>query len=123
MIYLLTIKNYGMNANEKDLIFGIIYSELKKTSKELLAEILNVRLNELKDLRTKLPTEIDIIFCDHQIEKYTNLIAATESAIFDVPSEEEIEKQIINQYDYWVIGFKDGINFILNYKKNEADGK
>jgi hypothetical protein len=53
-----------------------------------------------------------------------NIIAATESAIFDVPSEEEIEKQIINQYDYWVIGFvKDGINFILNYKKPEPDGK
>jgi hypothetical protein len=46
-----------------------------------------------------------------------NIIAATESAIFDVPSEEEIEKQIIHQYDYWVIGFKDGINFILTYKK------
>jgi hypothetical protein len=45
-----------------------------------------------------------------------NIIAATEQAIFDVPSESEIEKQIINQYDYWVIGFKDGINFILTYK-------
>jgi hypothetical protein len=52
-----------------------------------------------------------------------HLITAIEAAIFDLPSEEEIEKQIINQYDYWVIGFKDGINFILNYKKPEPDGK
>jgi hypothetical protein len=52
-----------------------------------------------------------------------SIIAATEVAIFDVPSDEEIEKQIIHQYDYWVIGFKDGINFILNYKKPEPDGK
>ncbi len=52
-----------------------------------------------------------------------NIIAATEQAIFDVPSEGEIEKQIINQYDYWVIGFKDGINFILTYKKPEPDEK
>jgi len=52
-----------------------------------------------------------------------NIITATEAAIFDVPSELEIEKQIINQYDYWVIGFKDGINFILTYKKPESDGK
>lgn len=50
-----------------------------------------------------------------------NIITATEAAIFDLPSEEEIEKQIIHQYDYWVIGFKDGINFILTYKKPESD--
>ena len=52
-----------------------------------------------------------------------SLIATIEAAIFDLPSEEEIEKQIIHQYDYWVIGFKDGINFILNYNKHEHDGK
>lgn len=55
------------------------------------------------------------------IKNNLSIITATESAIFDVPSEGEIEKQIINQYDYWAIGFKDGINFILNYKKPESD--
>ena len=71
-----------MNNQEKDLIFDIIYSDLKKTSKQLLIEILNVRLDELKDLKHKLPTKLDIVFCEHQIDKYTNLIAATEAAIF-----------------------------------------
>jgi|APFre7841882793_1041355.scaffolds.fasta_scaffold12492_1 hypothetical protein len=64
------------------------------------------------------------MYCDWKLHSEIEaLIAATEAAIFDVPSEEEIEKQIIHQYDYWVIGFKDGINFILNYKKPEHDGK
>ena len=110
---------------EKDLIFGIIYSELKKTPKELLNEILNVRLNELKDLRTKLPTELDIIFCDHQIEKYTNLITATKAAIFDVPSEEEIEEQSLKCFTaaFAKEGFRKGCNFILNYNKPEPNGK
>jgi hypothetical protein len=61
-------------------------------------------------------------YCKDRSALITNLITATEASIFDLPSEEEIEKQIIHQYDYWVIGFKDGINFILNYKP-EPDGK
>ena len=60
---------------------------------------------------------------DFDTTEIYNLITAIEAAIFELPSQEEIEKQIINQYDYWVIGFKDGINFILNYKKTESDGK
>ena len=60
------------------------------------------------------------------------IIAATEAAIFDVPSEEERTKQCMKFTDtaknvqnaiIYTVGFGDGINFILNYKKTEHDGK
>ena len=75
---------------------------------------------------------LQIILCDKSIERITNLITATEQAIFDVPSQEEIERKNIHQCDYCAtlykcdycaIGFKDGINFILTYNKTEPDGK
>jgi len=53
---------------------------------------------------------------DRQIELFTNLIAATESAIFDLPSWAEIDKAGESNYAVYETGFCDGCNFILNYK-------
>lgn len=80
-------------------------------------QIIKLLKEQLDQLEMQMPGK------HRQVHKLRQLITATEQAIFDVPSQEEIEKQIIHQYDYWVIGFKDGINFILNYKKPEHDGK
>jgi hypothetical protein len=53
-----------------------------------------------------------------------NIIAATESAIFDVPSEDEIEnKANLFKHEYYQGGFHDGCDFILNYKKPEPNEK
>jgi hypothetical protein len=54
-----------------------------------------------------------------QIEKINNLITATESAIFDLPSKDDIEKAAENDYALYEVGFVDGYNFVLNYKKSE----
>jgi predicted transposase YdaD len=51
-----------------------------------------------------------------------NLIATTEAAIFELPSQEEIEQKLgfsSRESDIFLAG----INFILNYKKTEPDGK
>jgi hypothetical protein len=69
---------------------------------------------------------LQIILCDKSIERITNLITATEQAIFDVPSQEEISN-ISNDFKVG-IGitaskcFEKGINFILTYNKPEHDG-
>jgi len=66
----------------------------------------------------------EVIFfnnCNSDPSKLLSLIAATEQAIFDVPSEEEIDEnfsKLSHTNDYY-----DGCNFILNYKKPESDGK
>jgi hypothetical protein len=90
--------------------------------KQELLDYLNAELSTYVYLDKSIDINVQE-YCKGRSALITNLIAATEAAIFDVPSEEEIEKQIIHQYDYWVIGFKDGINFILTYKKPESDGK
>ena len=54
-----------------------------------------------------------------QIEKINNLITATESAIFDLPSKDDIEKAAENDYALYEVGFVDGCDFVLNYKKAE----
>jgi hypothetical protein len=63
-----------------------------------------------------------------QIEKINNLIAATESAIFDLPSDEEMTKECMKFTNIakdkttalsYTIGFGDAVNFIHNYKKSE----
>jgi hypothetical protein len=101
-----------MNAKEQ------IINVFKNKNIELEASI--QRLN-LKYGWTNDSAELKML--SDAIKNNLSIIAATEQAIFDLPSEEEIEKQIIHQYDYWVIGFKDGINFILNYKKTESNEK
>lgn len=68
---------------------------------------------------------------ENYIQQLERLIAATEAAIFDVPTDEEI---LIKAKSYshkssneifregHVDDFKAGCNFILNYK-NKSDGK
>ncbi len=53
-----------------------------------------------------------------QIEKINNLIAATESAIFDLPSE-EIQERALKYSTGCYVDYVSGCNFILNYKKSE----
>jgi hypothetical protein len=88
--------------------------------KQELLDYLNAELSTYVYLDKSIDVNVQE-YCKDRSALITNLIAATEAAIFELPSELEIEKQIIHQYDYWVIGFKDGINFILNYKKPESD--
>ena len=88
--------------------------------KQELLDYLNAELSTYVYLDKSIDINVQE-YCKDRSALITNLITATEASIFDLPSEEEIEKQIIHQYDYWVIGFKDGINFILNYKKPESD--
>ncbi len=86
----------------------------------------------LKQKLSQYDSRFDITDCGGEVIKLHNLITATEAAIFDVPSEDEIERKNIHQCDYCAtlfkcdycaIGFKEGIDFILNYKKPEPDGK
>ena len=56
---------------------------------------------------------------DRQIELFTNLIAATEAAIFDVPSEEDIQERALKYSTGCYVDYVSGCNFILNYKKSE----
>lgn len=44
-----------------------------------------------------------------------SIITAVENAIFDVPSVE------VHGHSEYANGFRDGINFILNYKKPESE--
>ena len=63
------------------------------------------------------------MYCDWKLHSEIEaLITATEAAIFDVPSELEIEnKANLFKHEYYQGGFHDGCDFILNYKK--PDGK
>ena len=108
----LTIKTNNMNAKEEIIL------ELKAR----IAHHENYKRHHLYDSE----------FADRQIELFTNLIAATESAIFDLPSEEEMVKECMKFTDiakdkttslFYTIGFGDAVNFIHNYKKPEPDGK
>lgn len=96
---------------------------------EILKELQALRLSYNRErilyVNSKLgENSLQIILCDKSIERITSLIAATEQAIFDVPSEEEI-RQAAQQIGLKAIAFPtaqalafiDGCNFILNYKK------
>ena len=73
------------------------------------------------------------MYCDWKLHSEIEaLIAATEQAIFDVPSftetvegalKESVEIKNTEFKTYYTVGFGDGINFILTYKKPESDGK
>jgi hypothetical protein len=71
------------------------------------------------------------MYCDWKLHSEIEaLIAATEAAIFDVPSEDEIRQaaqkiglKAIALPTAQALAFIDGCNFILNYKKPEHDGK
>jgi hypothetical protein len=56
---------------------------------------------------------------DWLIELFTNLIAATESAIFDLPSDEEIQERALKYSTGCYVDYIAGCEFILNYKKSE----
>jgi hypothetical protein len=84
-------------------------------------EIIRLLKEQLDQLEMQMPGKY------RQVNKLRQLIAATKAAIFDVPSQEEISN-ISNDFKVG-IGitaskcFEKGINFILNYKKPEPDGK
>lgn len=88
------------------------------TAKEKIMEMLNKELEMLKWAYPSL---------DHS--ELQNLITATEQAIFDVPSEEEINKYS-NHYTHKIsknafndsCAFRAGACYILNYKP-ETNGK
>lgn len=58
-------------------------------------------------------------------EIFNDLIDAVENAIFDVPSEEERTKEVKSRKlnHNQTMHFCRGMNYILNYKKPETDGK
>ncbi len=63
-------------------------------------------------------------FKENDLKTINKLIAATEAAIFDVPSEDEIRKaaqqiglKAIALPTAQALAFIDGCNFILNYNK------
>jgi hypothetical protein len=72
-------------------------------------KVLNLLKNEVSffEANNAVPSEL------------LQLITATENAIFDVPSEEEIAWEILAQCNcsYDEIIYRNAINFILNYKK------
>ena len=85
--------------------------------KQELLDYLNAELNTYKNLDKN--TDVNVHeFCKDRSALITNLISATEQAIFDVPSEEEILSEVkskklnANQ----TLNFCKGINFIVNYK-------
>jgi len=97
---------------------------------------MNAKEEIIRMLKQKLPKYDDITNCGGEIIKLHNLIAATEQAIFDVPSEEEIISFLKSEFcvpenwdkfDYKIqrYSFNDIEialqNFILNYKKPESD--
>ena len=90
--------------------------------KQELLDYLNAELSTYVYLDKS--TDINVQeYCKDRSALITNLITATEAAIFDVPSEEEIKEVAKSNYALIEYGFCDGINFILNYKKPDNDGK
>ena len=62
--------------------------------KELQALRLSYNRERIKYVNSGLgENSLQIILCDKSIERITSLIAATEAAIFDVPSEEEMTEE------------------------------
>ena len=95
--------------------------------KQELLDYLNAELNTYVYLDKNIDVNVQE-YCKDRSALITNLIAATEAAIFDVPSEEEIEEATAmnnssNISNAFRAGFEAGCNFILNYKKTETDGK
>ena len=54
-----------------------------------------------------------------KIELLNKLITATEAAIFDLPSEEDIQERALKYSTGCYVDYVSGCNFILNYKKSE----
>jgi hypothetical protein len=85
-------------------------------------EILKMLKEQLEQKEAQMPYKTG------KVELFKNLIAATESAIFDLPSDEEMVKECMKFTDIakdkttalsYTIGFGDAVNFIHNYKKSE----
>jgi hypothetical protein len=101
-----------MNAKEE------ILRELKARKYELKKEITSM----LKDRFSEDCIEYKIV--NSFLERIESLITAVENAIFDVPSEEEIEIAASKMWydnESYQLGFEEGC--ILNYKKPKTDGK
>jgi hypothetical protein len=83
-------------------------------------QIIKLLKEQLDQLEMQMPGKY------RQVHKLRQLITATEAAIFDVPSEGEMTKECMKFTDtaknvqnaiIYTVGFGDGCNFILNYKK------
>lgn len=92
-------------------------------AKEQIIDIIQESEHSFKQLLKidLVPRERETVL--QRIKDMQLLITATEQAIFDVPSEEEIEKYAMKHSTGCYIDFIAGVNFILNYKKPEPDGK
>jgi hypothetical protein len=102
-----------MNAKEQ------IINVFKNKNIELKASV--QRLN-LKYGWTNDSAELKML--SDAIKNNLSIITATESAIFELPSEEEIEnKANLFKHEYYQGGFHDGCDFILTYKKPEPNGE
>jgi hypothetical protein len=97
--------------------------------KQELLDYLNAELSTYVYLDKSIDINVQE-YCKGRSALITNLIAATEAAIFNLPSEEEIRQaaqkiglKAIALPTAQALAFIDGCNFILTYKKNENDGK
>jgi hypothetical protein len=87
-------------------------------AKEEIIDILQEYEHSYKDLLKRsglFPREVEI--AKQRILDMQHLITAVENAIFDVPSVE------VHGHSEYSNGFRDGINYIINYKKPETNGK
>jgi hypothetical protein len=100
---------------------------ISMNAKEQIIDILQEYEHGYKDLLKisgLFPREIEI--AKQKILDMQQLITAVENAFFDVPSEEDMTKECMKFTDnaknkqnaiIYTVGFGDGINYILNYKK------
>ena len=86
--------------------------------KEIILE-LNARIAHYENYKRYQVYDSDS--ADRQIKLFKDLIDATEAAIFDVPTDDEIRKQA-STFGLCFGAAMDMHNFILNYKP-ESDGK
>ena len=89
--------------------------------KQELLDYLNAELSTYIYLDKSIDINVQE-YCKDKSALITNLIAATEQAIFDVPSEDVCMKEA----ESWGLCLGAAMNmhtFILNYKKPESDGK
>ena len=78
---------------------------------------MNAKEQVIQELKEKILNTIRF-GNENYIQQLESIIDATEAAIFDVPSEEEIERESLKHFTaaFAKEGFKKGCNFILNYK-------
>ena len=114
-----TLNKKGINAEvRKQLQVRILVLTIFLTIK---TNNMNAKEQVIQELKEKILNTIRF-GNENYIQQLERLIAATEAAIFELPSQEEIEQKLgfsSRESDIFLAG----INFILTYKKPEPDGK